>query len=282
MNLLTTVFTIYVVLTIFPAIAQETTTEELQSMNTNSSLQEIIATLKETQELIKSQTTSIEESSIMSENFENVRTQTMIIAGIEASLIGALVALIGQNYVMRKMEHKKIEKTKNLILDDITRIYKNINQILLEIEILRSNLRTSQTIQLDIIHNGGQVRENIARILVNARLLHWNAIVSSGYLIKLDTDAIRSLQNLNNYLEETRSNSLQSYHLFTDNIVKFITASSPNPNLITDVTTQLNNIAEYFHLIYPKTIKKLYKIESDVKWIYLNENDIKKKLDVKK
>jgi len=249
--------------------------ENIPENQNETTFVDINESLKTIQDLLTKQTDDIVGSNTVSEQLENTRMQTMIIAGIEAAMIGALVALVGQNFIMRKIEQKKTKKTKNLILDDVSRIYKNVNQILLEIEILRSNLRVGQNIQQEIIQNGGIVRENISRILVNTRLLHWNAIVSSGYLIKLDTDPIRSLQSLNNFLEDQRQNSLKAYTTFTDNIVRFVSAPN-NPNMMNDVTTQLSYIAEYFHAFYPRVIRKLHKIEKNIDWIELNYKPGKK------
>lgn len=281
MNLLKYSFLLIVLVSIFLPIYAQENTLELNPENKQTTLTNINDSLKKIQELLKQQTDDIVDSTIASQQIENMRMYTMIIAGIEAAMIGALVALIGQNYVMRVIEQKKIKKTKNLILDDLSRIYKNVNQMLLEIEILRSKLKTSTTIQQEIIQNHGIVKENIARILVNIRLLHWNAIVSSGYLIKLDTDSIRSLQSLNNFLEDQRNNSLNAYKIFTDHIVRFVSAT-PNPNVISDVTIQLNYIAEYFHLLYPRIIDKLHNIEKNVEWVEFDTKDLKKKIDVKK
>ncbi|MCH7559964.1 MAG: hypothetical protein IIC67_01105 [Thaumarchaeota archaeon] len=151
MNLLTSSFLIpFFLLLIFPVYAQEES--ELKDV---SSLEDLNKSLTEIQNLIKEQTSTIENTSIILEQFENMRTQTMIVAGIEAALIGAAVALIGQNYVMRKSEIKKIKKTKNLILDDVTRIYGRINQTLPELETLRSTIQTTQNIQQEILQNEG-------------------------------------------------------------------------------------------------------------------------------
>ncbi|MCH7559965.1 MAG: hypothetical protein IIC67_01110 [Thaumarchaeota archaeon] len=90
-------------------------------------------------------------------------------------------------------------------------------------------------------------------------------------MIKLETDSIRSLQNLNNFLEDIRKNSLDFYFKCTDHIATLSSNASHNPNILHEITIQLDNIAKHFQLNYPKVMKKLDGIEKDIEWIEFNK-----------
>ena len=174
-----------------------------QMNSTNLLLQKIDENLNRTNNNIDSLKSSGENSSLFSETFENYRFNIQLLATFVVSLFGVSMGLFGNRMRDHQIEREKIRKVMTLFRDDVLRIRNNVNVILLDIERLSSILKTTNNIETDILNSGG-IAKSISQILVNIQLLHWDAIVHSGYLIKLHTDEIRSLQSLQNYLSETR------------------------------------------------------------------------------
>lgn|SRR5574337_643296 len=234
-----------------------------------NALQEINKSLNKTNAVLNDLNSGSLTSFDLQQKFENFRFQVGIIAGIESSLIGAATALLGERMIARQIERRRINKTHDLINDDLNRIKNNVNQILVEIPTLLLQLQNTQNIQQEILRNSGAVESNISRLLVNIRLLNWDAIVSGGYLIKLETAEIRHLQNLHNYLEDARRLYLDTYTIHTDNIVKICNAGALPITTLQHITTQLQNLVTFFHSKYPIIIQRINQINSEINWIEL-------------
>lgn len=239
------------------------------SSNFSKSMQDIEQTLKQTNSMLKEQNAESQKIQEYTQTLENMRWQASLIGGFEAALVGALVALVGERFVANRIQQRQINKTHELINDDIRRIYTIVNGILLETHILRAQLSNSQNIQQQILQRGGIVDQTISRFLVNTKLLHWDAIVSSGYLIKLATAEIRNLQSLHDFLEDIRRNSLDAYNGYVHNIVFFCTNLSP-ASALPEITTQLENMMAYFHQTYPLIIQRIQRIPPEINWIKLD------------
>lgn len=237
--------------------------------NANTHLQEIKQSLNQTNTILKDLDNSSITSFDLTQRLEDFRFQVGVIAGIESSIIGSVTVLLGERLITRKTENRQIDKTHDLINDDLNRITNNVNVILLEIHLLRSQLRNTQNIQQEILQKSGLVESNISRILVNIRLLNWNAIVSGGYLIKLKTEEIRHLQSLYDFLEDARRNYLNTYNVVTDNIVKICDMGFPPNVALPRITDQLQNLIAFFHLKYPTVIERIQKSSSEINWVQL-------------
>lgn len=245
--------------------------QNLASENITNYLQEIGHSLKQTNALLTDLNSSYKISFDLTERLETIRFQAGILVAIEASLIGAGTALIGERIIAKQTEKRQIEKTHELVNDDLSRIYDNANTISLELESLISKIKYSTKLEDQIFSSHGEIGPDLSRINTNILLLHWNAIVHSGYLIKLKTNEIRKLQSLQNYLEDVRVHLWDYYNKSTLKIVEAIKSGNTEQVIKSQIKNELNGIFVLFHYTYPKVVTKLYEIEQAIDWINLEQ-----------
>ena len=234
---------------------QESSQESINLLNqTNSHLTDLIRSEKDT---ANSKTL-----------LDPAEFQIISLVTIVSSLIGVSLGLLVDRIRNWSIEIGRINKTRNLLRDDILRIYNNLNTILLDIEKLNSMLNTENTLEDLMLLTGGVVEENITRILVNTKILSWDMIVNNGYLIKLKTNEIKELQSLQNYLEDMQNQLTSHYNLAIDSIGRHVrnTALSTEAARIA-IKTDLADITAFFHLTYPKIINRIHRTQNDIDWI---------------
>jgi len=114
---------------------------------------------------------------------------------IFGAIIGALLAFFFTRYSLQKEQRKKIEKIHNILSDEFYRIYRYADDAK---EYLTSQLESEKEFDEHFgwtEHEVIRARSPVIFGLPNFRFLLWDAIISSGSLINLESNEIQLINS---------------------------------------------------------------------------------------
>ncbi len=107
------------------------------------------------------------------------------------AVIGSLVAFLLTRYNLSTKERKELKKLQNILSDDFFRNYKyalDTKEFLIKI---MDNKKQFQDHCDDTLHEISRGRNPVIFSLPNFRFLLWDAIITSNFLIKLESEEIQ-------------------------------------------------------------------------------------------
>lgn len=120
---------------------------------------------------------------------------------IYSAIIGAVTASIFLFTHERKKEKREIEKIKSLLNSDFSEFYKEITKDKQLIQNEHDKLETSDSLVNKLISGEMDFSEFYSKFGIFYELSYWQAIVSSGSLLKLEKDEINHVQTVANSMD---------------------------------------------------------------------------------
>ena len=180
--------------------------------------------------------------------------------------LGALVAFFLTRYSLKDEERKKLERTQQIINDEFYRIYYYATDEKEFFEKQFNNKKAFKEHVDDALYEINRARNPIIFPFVNFRFLLWNAIISSGSLINLESDEIQLINTAHENITQIFKNLEHSFEKFYEKHQR----GPENPEMPTEESFEID-----LHLFLGKLYVEMEKIQLEFEKLVRNISWVK-------